>query len=117
MRLIGAMLATGLACASAHASDKNDNFQVLGAGTVTCQQYLGTSAQNKTYAETWWAGYASAMNRTTGETWSLLGDTPVDGVNAMIEAECKAHPTEMFGLAVHDVLEQLYPKRKQTSPN
>ena len=117
MKLLGAILATGLACASAHAADKNDNFQVLGAGALTCQKYLDAGKQDRLYTETWWAGYATAVNRLTDDTWRIMGKKSVDDVNDLIQQECTAHPDDMIATAVHNVLEDLYKARTKVDPD
>jgi hypothetical protein len=117
VKLLGAVLATGLLCASAHAADKNDNFQILGAGASVCQKYLDAGKQDHLYAETWWAGYVSAVNRLTDDTWSIVGKNSVDDINGLILQECTAHPDELFAIGVHNVLEGLYKTRTKADPN
>ncbi len=117
MKLFGAVLATTLACASAYAADKDDNFQILGAGALTCQKYLDSGKQDRLYVETWWAGYASAVNRLTDDTWSIVGKKSVGDVNDLIQEECTAHSDEMIAIAVHNVLDGLYESRTKRDPN
>jgi len=117
VKLFGAVLAAGLACATAQAADKNDDFQILGAGALTCQKYLDAGKQDRLYAETWWAGYATAANRLTDDTWSVVGKKSIDDVNDMIQKQCSAHPDDLIAIAVHSVLEDLYKTRTTVSPN
>ena len=117
MKLFVAALATGLVCAAAHAADKNDNFQVLGAGALTCQKYLDAGKQDRLYAETWWAGYAIAVNQLTDDTWSIVGKKSIDDVNDMIQQECTAHTDELIAIAVHNILDGLYETRTKRDPN
>ena len=117
MKFIGAVLASGLVCASAQAADKSGHFQTLGAGALACSKYLAADNQDKVYAETWWAGYMTAMNRWTDDTWSFEGKKSADDVNAMLREECAANPQELIANAVHNVLEKLYPDRRQTGPS
>lgn len=92
---------------AAQAADKNGNYHIVGAGTLPCQKYLDANEAQRTYAETWWAGYVSAMNRTTSDTWSLVGTGAADKVNAAIGDECKAFPNELFAVAVQKVLQKI----------
>jgi hypothetical protein len=117
VKLLGAVLAVVLACATAQAADNNNNFQILGAGALTCQKYLDASKQDRLYAETWWAGYATAANRLTDDTWSVIGKKSIDDVNGMLQKECGAHPDDLIAIAVHSVLEDLYKTRTTASPN
>ena len=106
-----------LAPVAARAADKDGNFQILGAGVVSCQRYLDSGIEDHRNVEIWWAGYVSAMNRTTDDTWGLTGGKAPADVNKMIEDECSGHPQELLGIAVHNVLEQLYKTRTRESPN
>jgi hypothetical protein len=116
VKLLGAVLATGLVCASAYAADKNDNFQILGAGSLACQKYLDADKQDRLYVETWWAGYASAVNRLSDDTWSIVGKNSVDDVNDLLQQECTAHPDELIAIGVHNVLDGLYKSRTKVDP-
>jgi len=117
MKLLAIVLATGLACATAHAADKDGNYQIMGAGAVKCQKYLGANKQDRLYTETWWAGYVTAINRTTDDTWSVTGKKSVADINTMLEKECTAHPDEVIAIAVRDVVEDLYKSRTKSDPN
>ena len=117
MRLVSAILATVMMSAAAEAADPDGRFHIVGAGAVTCQQYVGATEQQRLYAETWWAGYMTALNRTTAETYHFMGDTSVEQVNAMIGEHCAANPNDRLAMAVHAVAGQLYAKRQRRSPN
>jgi hypothetical protein len=116
VRLISAVLASILVCASAEAADKSGHFQTLGAGALACSKYLAADGQDKLFVETWWAGYMTAMNRSVDDTWSFEGKNSADDVNAMLREECAGDPQELIGNAVHAVLEKLYPDRRQAGP-
>lgn len=117
MKFIAVMLATLLAGASAHAVDSNGRFHIVGAGSVTCQQYTNATDQQKLYAETWWAGYITALNRTSTDTYHILGETTPQGMNAMIAKYCADNPEMRLALAIHNLVEQLQSKRTRKSPN
>ena len=116
MRIPGIVLIAGLASATAQAADPNGKFQIVGAGALACQKYLGATEQQRAYTETWWAGYMTAMNRSTGDTHHLMGDVDPAEVNAMILRDCTARPNESIGIVVRAVMEQLYPKRRRAAP-
>lgn len=117
MRLVQAIVATMLMSATAQAADANGRFFIVGAGAVTCQQYVGASQERKLYAETWWAGYITALNRSTGDTYHLMGDAQSELVNEMLQEYCAANPNDRLAIAVHKVVERLYPNRTRKSPN
>ncbi|MGE0421764.1 MAG: HdeA/HdeB family chaperone [Reyranellaceae bacterium] len=103
--------------AAAQAADPNGRFNILGAGSRKCGEYAGATPQQKTYVETWMAGYISALNRLTPDTWHITGETSVDKVNAMIAQYCSENPDIHIGIAIHRVLERLHPNRIRKSPN
>jgi hypothetical protein len=117
MKLFAAVLSLGLACATAHAADKDGNFQILGAGALSCQKYLDAGKQDRLYAETWWAGYRTGVNRTTDDMWSAVGKKSVDDVNDMIEQQCKDNPDDLLAAAVQNVLDDLYKTRTKVGPD
>jgi hypothetical protein len=83
---------------------------------LTCQKYLDAGKQDRLYAETWWAGYATAVNRLTDDTWSIMGKKSVDDVNDLLQQECTAHPDDPIATAVQSVLEDLYKTRTKVDP-
>ena len=71
MRLAAIPVIVALLAGPASAMDGKSNFYVLGAGAVRCSSYLTATPEQKLYAETWMAGYTSAMNRATADTYNL----------------------------------------------
>lgn len=45
-----------------------------------------------------------------------MGDFDPAEINAMILRACTARPTVPIAIVVHDVMEQLYPKRRRAAP-
>lgn len=117
MRSVVVILAALLVGTSAHAVDPNGRFQIVGAGAVTCRQYTKATPQQRIYAETWWAGYVTALNRTTADTYHMIGDTTPEAVNGMIAKYCADNPELHLALAVHKVVEYLQPQRTRRAPN
>jgi hypothetical protein len=105
-----------LAAAPASAADGNGRFQILGAGAHKCSDYLSATPEQKLVVETWWAGYTTAMNRSTAATYNLVGNMQIADVNAAITRLCQDSPNEFLAITVHKVLEQAYPNRVQRSP-
>jgi hypothetical protein len=117
MRSVAIILAALLMGTTAHAVDSNGRFHIVGAGAVTCQQYTDATEQQRIYAETWWAGYITALNRATGDTYNIMGDTTAQAVNGMIAKYCADNPEMRLALAIHKVIEYLQPNRIRKSPN
>ena len=114
---IAAVALSGVTAVPAVAGDSNGRFHVLGAGTVRCSAYTAATAEQKVYAETWWAGYVTAMNRSTADTYNIVGNVSVEQVNGAIATFCQANPEALLAIAVHKVLEDAYPNRVQRAPN
>lgn len=116
MRLAISIAALVLSLSPAMAADGNGRFQIFGAGSLTCAAYNGASAQDKLYAETWWAGYVTAMNRSTADTYNLLGKNTVQQVNDYLKDWCMKNPNAHFAQAVHVGLEAAYDERTKQAP-
>lgn len=100
----------------AAAADEQGNFMVHGAGLVTCQMYVDATPEQRMHAETWWAGYTTAMNRVTGDTYDLLGARDFEDTNAWLETWCRENPELLYVHAVHQMLESFYPERTRQAP-
>jgi hypothetical protein len=115
MRLIATTLVFAALAAPAAAMDGDGNFWVIGGGSMRCSAYAQGSAEQKLTLETWTAGYATAMNRATSDTYNLLV-VPVDEAKARLQQTCEANPDKLFVHAVHELLESLYPNRVKRAP-
>lgn len=62
----------------------------------------------------WIAGYLTAFNRQTPETYDVLGLTDFDGTLRFIDGYCKAHPLDNLATAMEALTEDLYPRRHRT---
>ena len=118
-RLASLVLAIGVACAAlpAAAADNNGKFLIKGLGTQSCSDYLKFSQTDKLITETWWAGYLTALNRTTEDTYNLLGETTPAQANAWLEDYCSTYNNRLIATAVHAMLQHYFPNREETSPN
>jgi hypothetical protein len=117
MRSIAVILATVLIGTSAYAADTSGHYFVVGAGSRSCKEYTGATDQQKLYAETWLAGYITALNRATPDTYHIVGETTPEAMNGMIAKYCADNPDIAVGIAIHKVVEYLQPKRIRKSPN
>jgi hypothetical protein len=110
-----------LACwpqTAARAADSSGRFQVFGAGAVSCTNFLQTQQDPDVHTafDIWIAGYVTALNRTTPDTWSLLNNASRTNVFAWLSDFCRQHEATQFGDAVHEMLESLYPGRIVRAP-
>ena len=95
--ILPAILLALLPAGAAIALDANGSYGIRGAGTVTCTAYLKATPRQRQHAESWWAGYLTAMNRTTPKPYDLLGNIKI-------------------AAAVHELMRAAYTRRQQTSP-
>lgn len=96
---------------AAQAADAQGDYGMVGAGALTCRAYMLGSTTDRTFTETWWAGYMSAMNRVTDDTYDLMGDYDADQINVLLDDYCRDNPADLFGIAVHQVMEAIFPER------
>lgn len=101
---------------AARAADENGSYSIRGAGTVSCQTYVSSTPAQKQYAQTWWAGYVTAMNRVTPKTFHLLGDASPAAADKWLLNYCQQNPTARFETAVNAMLKAAYPSRTQKAP-
>jgi predicted TIM-barrel fold metal-dependent hydrolase len=106
-----------VATQTAEASDAKGKFAIRGAGTVMCKAYLNVTPAQRKIVETWWAGYLTAMNRTTAKTYDVLGNLSVKNANDWLMRYCKKHPARRLAFAVHDLLKAAYGSRLKVSPS
>ena len=62
----------------------------------------------------WIAGYITAYNRQTPDTYDVLGVTEFDAALRFIDGYCKAHPLDNLTAAMEALTEDLYAKRHRT---
>jgi hypothetical protein len=115
MRLIAFAFVLAALAAPAAAMDGDKNFWVIGGGSLKCSSYAQGSPEQKLTLETWMAGYVTAMNRATSDTYNLLVIS-VDETKARLQQMCESSPDKLFAHAVHELLEALYPNRARRAP-
>ena len=62
----------------------------------------------------WVAGYVTAYNRQTPDTYDVLGVTDFEAAMRFIDGYCKAHPLDNLTTAMEALTEDLYPRRHRT---
>ncbi len=116
-KLILCTVLTMLAVAQAQAADERGRFRAKGVGSQSCASYLTFDADDRLIAETWWAGYVTAVNIERDDTYDVLPDVKPELVNAWLEGYCRDNPNQLLAVAVHRMIESYFPKRSKTSPN
>jgi len=118
MKSIAVILATLLVGSSAYAADVNNRFFVVGLGSNACKDYTAAPPEKRAYVDIWLAGYISALNRVTPDTYHIVGEnTPPQAFNAMIAQYCAANPEDAIATAIHKIIERVQPNRTRKAPN
>jgi len=99
------------------AADDDGKYLIKGVGTQPCSEYLEFSPDDKLVVETWWAGYLTAYNLMTDDTYNVLKGTTPAQANAWLENYCRDNPDDLIAVAVHAMLEYYFPRRERMSPN
>ena len=99
------------------AADAKGKFSIRGAGTVSCAVFVNATPTQRKHAETWWAGYLTAMNRTTPNTFEVLGKITPTQANNWLVAYCRKYPNHRYATAVHQMLLAAYPRRTTSAPS
>lgn len=115
---LGAALGAAALAPPAAAMDGQRRYYVIGSvATATCLQYGGFSAEQIGQFEFWMAGYLTAMNRLTPDTYDLVGTTKPEQIHAWLRQHCQQNPNQLMAVAVHALAEALHPQRVRMAPN
>ena len=114
MRTVVALLAVYVAMSGAWAADKNAQYGIL---TDTCGEYAKDRAKNRTLRYTSWiAGYVTAYNAASPDTYNILGDSNVKSTMQWLDTWCKANPEGNLAGGMHALTQELHAKRHKTRP-
>lgn len=116
---IAAALAAGLASGAARAADANAQFYIMGdPGIMTCGTLMSTMNDADTGKQLgmWIAGYVTALNRTTPETFHVLGGVEVSAFFDDMLTLCRKQPDALVEEAVFVAIEKAKPSRKTKAP-
>ena len=86
---------------------------------ASCRDFLKVYRSDERKPESepvrnWIAGYLSAYNRQTPETYDILGTTDFERVLKAVEQHCKDNPLSDMSAAMEAVTVDLYATRHQT---
>ncbi len=118
LRLAAFAFAASLALShGAFAADDDGKFLIKGVGSQPCSDYVQFGAADKLVVETWWAGYLTAYNQITDDTYNVLRNVTPEQANAWIEDYCHNNKSALIADAVSEMLEYYFPRRERMSPN
>jgi hypothetical protein len=101
------------------AADAGGQFYIMGdPGVMKCET-LNTKLDDEAAGialGTWLAGYITALNRTSPDTYNIIGGVqPIDVFNAII-AHCATTPADYVETAAYTALQGVYDRRQTKSP-
>ena len=117
MKRIVLVLALASNCVTVRAADHDRAY--WSQRPASCRDFLKVYRADDRKPESepvrnWIAGYISAYNRQTPETYDILGTTEFDRVLPAVERFCKDNALSDVGAAMEAVTADLYPTRHQT---
>jgi len=99
------------------AADEYGRYWIYGVGRQTCETYMEARV-NGGFAEisykNWISGYLTSSNRSTPNTYNLLGETDFRGALVWIDRYCKKHPKNTIYMAMANLTAVFYAKRRKS---
>jgi len=101
----------------AFSADEHGRYWVYGVGRQTCETYLKARTDggfSEVSYKNWMSGYLTSSNRSTGDTYNLLGESDFQGALDWVEMYCKKHPGNTIYMAMANLSAVFYPGRKKS---
>ena len=99
------------------AADETDQYLTMGLGNLSCNSFLNENENGAAYYFSWLAGYMTAYNYLSEDTYSILGKTKtVDQIESWLHDYCTVNGDETFESAVRNLLNNLKYFRQKQKP-
>ena len=99
------------------ADDNTGQYQVMGLGNASCNAYLSEDKEGAAYFTSWLAGYMTAYNHLSEDTYSILGKSKdILHIQSWLRDYCTVNGTESFESAVLNLLKNLKYFRQKQKP-
>ncbi len=99
------------------ASDIHGRYWIYGVGRQTCQTYLD-ARHNGGYSEisykNWVGGYLTSVNRSSDDTYNILGHSDFQGAMVWLDGYCKKHPSNTIYMAMDNLVAVMMPERRRS---
>ena len=98
--------------APGYSADENGLANAIGISS--CGEWVKERTADSVLSwqdKTWIAGYLTAYNRQTPDTWDIQGNTDIESIFLWLDKYCRENPLENLGGAMADLTEELYPNR------
>lgn len=120
MKKISVLLAGGVLSIlpqSVYSVDEKGRYWIYGVGRQVCETYMVARYEggvSEISYKNWISGYLTSSNRSSEETYNLLGARILHGrCNGLIRT-VKKHPGNTIYMAVANMTAVHYPKRKKS---
>ena len=117
-KIIISIMLTGMSLfysVAANASDEKGRYWIYGVGRQTCQTYLEarkTGGFSEISYKNWVSGYLTSSNRTTDDTYNLLGDTDFHGAMVWLDRYCKKNTKNTVYMAMANLTAVVHKNRR-----
>jgi hypothetical protein len=104
-----------LASTMAWGADKSERYQTM--GVRSCEIFVQAQREDswaKITIEAWIAGYITAYNYQTPNTYNILANRELDSIMLWLDNWCRANPREDLAGGMVVLTEELYPDRHKT---
>ena len=98
-----------------NASDEKGRYWIYGIGRQTCQTYLEarkTGGFSEISYKNWISGYLTSSNRSTDNTYNLLGNTDFHGAMEWLDRYCAKNPKNTVYMAVANLTGVMHDNRR-----
>ena len=103
--------------AAVHASDEKGRYWIYGVGRQTCQTYL-EARKTGGFAEisykNWISGYLTSSNRSTEDTYNILGNTDFHGAMAWLDRYCEKNRKNTVYMAIANLTAVMHQNRRKS---
>ena len=91
-----------------YAADDTGQYQTMGLGNLSCKSFLSEDEEGAAYYLSWLAGYMTAYNHLSEDTYSILGKTKTIGqIESWLRDYCTINGDKTFENAIRNLLRHL----------
>lgn len=99
------------------ASDEHGRYWIYGVGRQSCKTYLEarkTGGFSEISYKNWVSGYLTSSNRSSDDTYNLLGNTDFEGAMDWLDKHCRKNPKNTVYMAMANLVAVMYPNRRES---
>ncbi|VAW59662.1 hypothetical protein MNBD_GAMMA11-2284 [hydrothermal vent metagenome] len=100
-----------------YSADERGRYWIYGVGRQVCETYMEARHEggvSEISYKNWISGYLTSSNRSSEQTYNLLGATDFQGALIWVDSYCKKHPENTIYMAVANMTAVHYSKRQKS---